>query len=74
MAVALRRVGSVLKYNHMYVMAFSLESTDPDGKDVTATDFTQAVLKRVIDINQNNEWDEAVGSPNDTYEVQDEDA
>ena len=60
----------MLTYDHAFSVAFSVCSADPDGEDLTAEDFTQALLHRILDLNANDEWDEAVGAPFDTFEIE----
>lgn len=57
------------KYNHAFDIAFSLESDDPDAKDVTPAMFKAALLERIAQLDASNEWEEACGAPFDTYEV-----
>ena len=61
-----------MKYNHAFALAFTIESNHPDGNDIFGVHFTNAVLKRIIDLNENAEWDEAVGAPFDTFEIEEE--
>ncbi len=56
------------KYNHAFAVAFSIESDDPQGENISADQFHQALSKRSADITRNDEWAEAVGAPYDTYE------
>ncbi len=58
-----------MKYNHVFTLAFSVESSKEDARDVFGVHFNNAVLKRIIDLNENAEWNEAVGPPSDTFEV-----
>ena len=57
------------RYNHMFTVAFEVESDTEDGSDITNDQFHQALSKRSQDITQNNQWGEAVGAPDDTYEI-----
>ncbi len=57
------------KYNHVFTIAFSVESCDHDGEGISNDDFHQALVKRSQDLTRNDEWDEAVGPPTDTYET-----
>jgi hypothetical protein len=59
------------KYNHMFDIAFSLESDDCDALDVTPAMLNQALLQRIIDLNlthERGEWLHACGLC-DTYEI-----
>ena len=56
------------RYNHAYDMAFSLVSNDPEGLDVTPAMLRAALLRRIADLDANDQWEEAVGAPFDTYE------
>ncbi len=58
------------KYNHAYTLAFSLNSDDRGGEDVTPEDMILALQCRIDDLKKNNEVLEAVGCPFDTYENQ----
>ena len=58
-------------YNHMFDLAFSLESNDCDAKDVTPAMLRAAILKRVEMIDAANEWAESCGLC-DTYETKDQ--
>lgn len=57
-------------YNHAFTIAFSLENESPTGEDTTAKEMHIALLKRLVDLMENDEIEEAVGMPYDTYEVQ----
>ena len=59
------------KYNHMFDMAFSLESFDSDGDDVTASDIRLAIMRRLASLDD-EELLEAIGMPLDTYEIEEE--
>jgi len=56
-------------YNHAFTLAFQLKSNDPDGEDVTEQMLRAALLKRLDELDEHEQWDEAVGAPFDTYEV-----
>ena len=56
------------KYNHAFAVAFEVESDDPNGEDISADDYHQALTKRSQDLTRNDEWDKACGAPFDTYE------
>lgn len=57
------------RYNHMFDIAFSLESDDPDAKDVTPAMLHAALLKRIDDVfKDSGEWEAACGLC-DTYEI-----
>lgn len=59
------------RYNHMYTVAFTVISSHPEGLDVTPEDFRRALTQRMNDLDLSGEWDEAVGAPDDTYEMED---
>lgn len=61
------------RYNHAYEIAFSLESSHEDGDDVTPQMLRTALLRRMDDLDIAGEWEEAVGAPFDTYEVDESD-
>lgn len=62
------------KFNHMYTIAFTVDSFRKDAEDVTAAMLTAAILKRVSEIivpqpnNPTPEIIEACGGPDDTYQ------
>jgi hypothetical protein len=56
------------RYNHAFDVAFSLVSNDPEGLDVTPAMLRAALLRRIADLDANDQWEEAVGAPFDTYE------
>jgi hypothetical protein len=56
------------KYNHMFDVAFSLESNDCEAEDVTPSMLRAALLKRIILLDAENEWSHACGLC-DSYEV-----
>lgn len=55
------------QYNHAYTIAFSVVSNEPQGEDVTANMLRDALIRRMKDVDDNNEWEEAVGGPYDSY-------
>ena len=57
------------RYNHAYTIAFSLESNDKGGEDVTPSVLRQALIKRIEALGESDEWHEAVGAPYDTYKI-----
>jgi hypothetical protein len=59
----------VKTFNHMFTIAFEVSgSTTENGTDVTPALLRTALQKRIADLDRNGEWNEAVGSPDDTYE------
>lgn len=59
-----------MRYNHMFTLAFELESNHPTGEDVTPEQFRAALLARIRDLDRCNEWTEALGPPDDTCEME----
>ena len=55
------------QYNHAYTVAFSVLSNKPQGEDVTPVMFRDALTRRMKDLDDNNEREEAVGGPFDSY-------
>lgn len=50
-----------MRYNHMGIIAFTIESNDGDGSDITPDQYKAAIMKRVADLMANPlEWPEAV--------------
>ena len=47
-----------MKYNHAYDIAFSLESNHEFGEDVTPGMLRTALLNRIKDLDDANEWGE----------------
>ena len=62
------------KYNHAYTVAFSVDSDDIQGADLTALDLLMALINRGKDLTEAGEWQEALGAPYDTYENQETEA
>ena len=60
-----------MKFNHMFTIAYTLESPSPNGDDVEEHEHVSAILKRVTALLDNNELLEAVGCPDDSFEVLD---
>jgi hypothetical protein len=61
------------RFNHMFTLAFELESEHPTGDDVTPAMLRDAVMRRIglldgSDERKGTEWVEAVGMPDNTYE------
>ena len=59
-----------MKYNHAFSVCFSIESEDPEGRDLTAEQIRDAIMRRVRMAYENKELHEAIGAPYDTYEVE----
>jgi hypothetical protein len=57
------------KYNHAFDIAFSVISDDPEGLDVTPDMFRAALLRRIIQLDEEavGGWVQACGAPFDTY-------
>lgn len=55
------------QYNHAYTIAFSVVSNESQGEDVTAAMLRDALIRRMKDLDGNNEWEEAAGGPYDSY-------
>jgi hypothetical protein len=54
------------KFNHLFEMAFSVDSDSEDASDVTPAMLRDALLRRIADLDQNADWLEACGCC-DTY-------
>lgn len=54
------------KYNHLYVVAFSVDSDDSEGSDPAK--ILSALLGRVRELGQTGEILEAVGVPEETID------
>lgn len=65
---------SMKRYNHVFTLYFSI---DTDASCETEHDYpsdkeiVSAILKRVADIIENDEMEEAIGVPSNTYENED---
>lgn len=56
-------------YNHMFTVAFSIPgSTTEDGSDISNAQYLEALIKRAIDLYEHDEFEEALGGPDDTYQ------
>jgi hypothetical protein len=56
------------KYNHAYSLGFAV-NTDRDAQQaVNKEEIINALLERIVNLNEHDEWDEALGAPFDTYE------
>jgi hypothetical protein len=66
---------SVKKYSHAYSLGFELDSFDPDGRDVTASQACAAILSRLSDLMARDprELLDALDAPFDTYEYDEDD-
>lgn len=56
------------KYSHAFQLAFTVES-DNEGEDVTNQELLTGLTKRLADLIECDEIDEACGLPIDTYEM-----
>ena len=54
------------KFSHLFAIGFSIVSDEEDGSDVTPEMFRDALVKRVRELEQYNEWLEALGPPEET--------
>lgn len=61
-----------MKYNHAVSLAFEVISDDPNGDDLTPAMLKEALLQRMVDLDNDSEWLEACGDPFDTYEEKEE--
>jgi hypothetical protein len=56
----------------MYTIAFEVpNSSHEEGNDVNDNMLRNALLKRIINMDENDIWEECVGGPEDTYEEDD---
>lgn len=55
------------RYNHAYVIAFSLESNHERGDDVDARQLRAALITRIGDLDREDTWVEAAGAPFDSH-------
>ncbi|WP_075881831.1 hypothetical protein [Vreelandella massiliensis] len=54
-------------FNHLFSIAFSLNSYAEDGNDITPAQIRRALLERLASVDD-SELLEAIGAPEDTYE------
>ena len=60
------------RYNHMFDIAFSLESDDCDANDVTPAMLRAGLIKRIESLDASGEWDDRAINLCDTYELEEE--
>ncbi len=56
------------KYNHAYSLGFSVDTDRHMEALVDPAEIIAALHRRIADIAEHNEWDEALGLPYDSYE------
>jgi hypothetical protein len=56
------------RYNHLYVVAFSVDSEDREGG--ASTEIMEALWHRVLELEHTGEILEAVGVPDETIDCQ----
>ena len=54
-------------FNHMFDVAFSLDSNTEDASDVTHAMLRAALVSRIAELDKNDDWSEACGLC-DTYQ------
>ena len=59
------------RHNHMFTLAFECMSFNENGDDVTPDMLRAALLKRIINLDEDQAWIEAVGAPDDSFEEDD---
>lgn len=67
---------SMKRYNHALTLGFSVDtdaSCHPFGTYPSDREIVSAILKRVADLIETNQFEEAIGAPSDTYENEPED-
>ncbi len=57
----------LFKYNHMYTIAFSINSNQEDGQDISSAQMLEAIINRAQQAHRDGELLEATGAPEDTY-------
>lgn len=53
-------------YNHVFTLAFSMDSSTDDGSDISGAAFRRALQRRIDDLADDDELANAVGTPDDT--------
>mgnify|MGYP003642769533 CR=1 FL=1 len=61
-----------MKYNHAVTLAFEVISEDPWGGDITPAMLREALLQRMVNLDTDEAWIEAIYPPYDTYIEEDE--
>lgn len=60
------------KFNHMYDIAFSVDSNQEDASDVTPAMLRAALLKRIKDVFEDSGWWEEACELCDTYQYEED--
>jgi len=60
----------VKKYNHLYAMAFSVNTDRDKDAPVDVNEILAAIYRRVADVTEHKEWNEAICPPLETVENQ----
>ncbi|MDR6790514.1 hypothetical protein J2Y58_003897 [Sphingomonas sp. BE138] len=55
------------RHNHLYALAFTVVSNEPDGGDVDPEMLRAALLARIALLDREGGWIEATGAPYDSY-------
>ena len=55
-------------YNHAFSFCFVVKSKTPDGKDITSSQFVDAIRAKVLQEHKEGTLIEAINAPFDTYE------
>lgn len=59
----------IKRYNHAFTMAFSVSGSETkDGSDITKEQYIEALQQRIKDLSDEDQIQEAIGAPFDTYE------
>ena len=54
------------KYSHLFAIGFDIESEQEDASDVTPQMFRDALMQRIRELDQHDEWAEVLGPPEET--------
>ena len=54
------------KYNHAVTLAFEVISEGPNGNDITPAMLKEALLQRMVNLDTDGAWIEAIYPPYDT--------
>lgn len=57
------------RYSHVFSIAYTVESDDELGEEVTDQQHYAAILRRAKQALDSGEMQEAVGPPEDTYDI-----
>ena len=57
----------MVRHNHAFGIAFSVISSDEQGRDVDTSQLRAALMARIADLDREGGWVEATGVPYESY-------